>query len=197
MVKFPPLSPSSLWSSVYLKGLVTGIDPKEAILNANTRLISPKEFGRYVLIDSRGEEEIMSLAVEGGGRQLRDIDKIPELRLSEHGDWRKAHLGAIEANLGRRPFYRHLENGIRNVYSNKQLTTLEDFNTAIFTEFFSFLLGNMTADDLALFYKNPVLQQRGEEIAKEIQPQISLLQPLSIFGKETLLGLLSLEGNHK
>ena len=136
---------------------------------------------------------VQSVAVEGGSRQLRSFSKIEDLRLSGHGDWRKVHLGALESILGRKPFFRDLEPGLKNVYLNSQLLSLKDFNFAIFEVLFSFFIGNISPATLAVFKNNPKVKARGEEIAGQFRSGMSVLQAAASFGKETLLGLLAMK----
>ena len=115
------------------------------------------------------------------------------MKLSEQGDWRKVHLGAIEACLGRKPFFRHLEIRIKDVYSNTSLDNLKEFNSAIFQILYSFLMENISPEDLSGFKNNPVLLERGKEIARNWKTEISALQAVADFGKESLLGILAID----
>lgn len=192
MVTYPPLAPSASWFSNYLKSLLKDKSEREAIIESNSFIYSPKEFGRYQLRSPKGEDFILSVAVEGGGRQLRDLSKIEGLKLSEHGDWRKTHLGAIESALGRKPFFRHLEDDLKKIYGNKELQTLEGFNTAIFQTLKTFLIGDIRVSELKDIREGSMVYKRGKEIAIEIEPHISMLQALSEKGREALMGILTL-----
>lgn len=193
MVSFPPLAPSALWVARFLKEYSTTGDKQTGIEKANAEINSPKEFGRFVLVDTKGDRKIQSLALEGGGRQLRSLNKLSLLKLSEHGDWRRVHLGAIESILGRKPFYRELESPLRKVYDNQKLRTLEEINMAIFEVIFSFLMENIDVAQVTTYQGSPVINERGKEIAEYMIPEVSILQALASHGKETLLGLLAIE----
>ena len=190
MVNFPPLAPASNWFSLFLKALASGSTEEAAIIEANICLPSSKDFGRFRLEDKHGRILTLSVAIEGGGRQLRTIDKIPKLELSEHGDWRKIHSGAIESCLGSKPYYRHLEGEIIRIFDDKSLQSLRDFNMAIFRTLKTFLLGNIREQQLPELLSNPLLRERGKEIGMKINPDVSLLQTISEHGRETLLGIL-------
>ena len=192
MVSFPPLAPSSAWWNKYLVAIRAEKPGKEALEFANSFLSSGKEFGRYVIDDTKGSPLILSVAVEGGGRQLRDISRIPDLRLSEHGEWRKNHLRAIEACLGKKPFFRFFEEELSRIYLNREIISLKEFNTAIFRMFSSFLMENIKDTDLRRYFENGPVVERGREIAKGIRPEESVVQALMEYGKETLLGILAL-----
>ena len=203
MVKFPPLFPSLRWWVDFIDAYGSGSLFQEAIIKANASNINPKEFGRFLLQDLNGSPLMLSLAIEGGAKQLRNIQNSNNqrelFRLSEHGDWRNNHLRAINAILGKKPFFRDIEPRIKEVYINREIQGLEDFNFAIFKILFSFLLEGITREELLKVNTNQVLAQRGREIALEIEKvykgnkEISLLQGVVTFGKETLLGILNKE----
>ena len=193
MVSFPPLFPDSLWVGNFLRVLADKKSREYAISTANSKLSTPKLLSRFTITDPKDQELTLSMAVEGGGRKLRDIENLTDLKLSEHGDWRKIHLGALESCLGKKPFYRDIENRLVTIYSNKNIETIENFNTAIFNVVLSFLMGNLRTEDLSQINLKSQLKERGEEIAKKIKKEISILQPLSEFGRETVLGIYLLE----
>ena len=164
-----------------------------AISLANMNLESPREFGRFSIFSNKGDFQVLSLAVEGGGRQLRSFRNIEELKLSEHGDWRRIHLAALETMLGRKPFFPHLEEGLKEVYRNRDITTLKDFNTAIFEVVCSFLIENISHVSLNEWKKNSSIRERGKEILASLDGRASVVEAISDYGKETLLALMALE----
>ncbi|MCH5229333.1 MAG: WbqC family protein [Muribaculaceae bacterium] len=188
MVTLPPVAPDVTWFTAFFKSFIEQGDSGKAITEANKTLSSLRDYSRYRIQDSKGEPLVLSMALEGGGRKLRNL--YDDLRLSEHGNWRRVHMGALEASLGKKPFYRHLEMPLRMVYQDKKLDLLEEFNLAIFKVLISFLLGEITPSQLK--ENNDILTERGKEIANKIKPEISLLYPLAEFGRETLLGLLAM-----
>ena len=192
MVSFPPYIPSAQWFGNFLKSLTRDKDYYEAVKFANSNLDSPREFGRFCLKERGGKIMTLSIPVEGGGRQLRSWKGIEDCCLSEHGDWRKVHVGALESCLGRKPFYREIETELSPVLFNKQLKSLRDFNSAIFSKLFSFLMGNLQIKDLTKFYEKEELRLRGNELATVIKPDQTSLVTLTLLGREALLGLISL-----
>ena len=189
MVTFPPLSPSASWFSHFLKAYARDGNREEAIKSANALIESPKVFGRYSLIYPDNEIFSLSVAVEGGGRQLRSFSNIETLSLSEHGNWRKNHLGAIETALGRKPFFRHFKDHLREIYTDRNLCTLRDFNTAIFQLLFSFLMQDIDPPLLKSVGTQSPIRERALEIKENINPQISVIQAIADMGRESLLGL--------
>lgn len=192
MVEFPPLSLSVYWWAAFFLYLSESLSIPDAILHANSKLTSSKEFGRMNLYDGNGQPMVLSVPVIGGARQLRNSDKIPSVLLSDHGDWRKIHLGALESILGRKPFYRHIEPELKKVYQDTGLLSLSQFNSAIFKVCYSFLMQNMQPSDLSVFFRNRILMERGKEIAGQIHTETSVIQALASHGNESLLGILAL-----
>lgn len=193
MVTFPILMPSSGWMALFLKEWIESGRREDAIEKANSNLVSPREFGRYAITTPGGNEEVLSVAVAGGGRRLRHWLSIEETRLSEHGDWRKLHLAALDTCLGRKPFYRDLEPSLKEVYANRELVWLKDFNSAIFERLLSFLMGSLSPEKLVTFFNLEEPLQRGAEIMLHMPREISIVESLATFGRETLLGLLSMQ----
>lgn len=202
MVDFPPLAPSVKWFVRFFASLSEqaslekGIQPermiRDAIVKANEGIMSTKEFGRFRFTDAQGNEIMFSLAVEGGGRQLRRLHGPETIKLSEHGAWRKVHIGALESILGRKPYYRHIEDTLKGIILDRNLTSLKDYNMAIFRALYSFLMKNITERELVRFRKLPQCMARGKEIAKTLKPEASILEAIASEGDETLLGILSL-----
>ena len=186
-----PLLPSVEWWSRLVKSLAFDPSLAKAVASANETLVSSRDFGRCVIQNVKGENLILSMAIEGGGRQLRYKDMISRLLLSEHGDWRRNHLKAFEACLGSLPFYHDLDGPMAKIYMDKEVVNLNKFNTAIFSYILSFLLENVSQEELKSFYCNETVKTRGKELATGLNPGISILQALASHGKETLLGLLS------
>lgn len=191
MVTFPPPAPSIAWFMRFLKTYKASGIMELAIKEANEELASPKEFGRFRLVDSKGAETTLSVALEGGGRKIRDYTGLSaDLHLSEHGNWRKTHIGTLDAILGKTPFYRHIEAELKKIYSDRQIDTLAGFNMAIFRVLFSFLMEDINVADLSAYDDKSTIIERGKEIATGMKKDISLLQILSDKGKETLLGII-------
>lgn len=192
MVSFPPLMPSVEWWADFFKCHATGIPVDEAVMLANEKIPSSRDFARFNLKETNGEVITLSLAVEGGGRQLRTFNRIEGLTLSEHGEWRRNHMRAIDACLGKRPYSSYLFPKLSEVYPDKNLTTLKEFNTAIFRILYSFILGQCSDYDFSLFYKNEILKERGKEISGNFHPKMSCLEVVASYGKESLLGFLAI-----
>ena len=55
---------------------------------------------------------------------------ISDLKISEHGDWRRIHWGAIFSAYGKTPFFEYIEDDLKQVYDRND-KRLPDFNMAL------------------------------------------------------------------
>ncbi len=66
---------------------------------------------------------------------VKNIDVVTpalnKIEISEHGDWRRTHWGAIFSAYGKSPFFEYIADDLFAIYDNKNLTNLVEFNTAI------------------------------------------------------------------
>ena len=191
MVGFPPYFADSAWYGRWIESLHLGHDIAKSILIANEKA-APREFARCRIADVEDKEMLLSMAVEGGARKLKNRENIETLRLSDHGNWRHVHLKAMEACYGRKPFFIHLFPYLKALYRNEELKTLDVFNTEAHKIVVRFLLGNINVSEFNLFPTNPVLMERGKEIAGEIKRDFSVIDAIMNFGPEAIIGIFSL-----
>lgn len=192
MVSFAPYAASAVWYNAWLGAITSGLSDDDSIILANKKtFISGKALARTILISGKGERLMLSMAVEGGARQLRNIKDNSLIFLSDHGNWRKNHLGAIEALYGKAPFYDYIIGELKPIYQNNDLMTLSSFNSAIHKVFKKILLEKISFERLNnLSAENVVIKERGKEISLNISPEISILDPLMKIGPETLLAII-------
>ncbi|MEZ3550879.1 MAG: WbqC family protein [Muribaculaceae bacterium] len=181
----PPYAASFGWYAAWIHALSEGMNPDDAIAEANRQQgISGKGFARCRL-RGRDGDTLLSVAVVGGSHSL--LRRGSELRaeLSGHGNWPHAHLGALEAICGRAPYYQHLIPKLRDAIGNPP-KSLRELNLSIHDDIATFLgvVATLT----------PEARERGNEIAADINPELSIIDPLMRFGKETLLALLCRAG---
>lgn len=62
-----------------------------------------------------------------------------DLLISEHGDWRRVHWGALFSAYGKSPFFDYIADELRSIYENREITRLVDFNKAIHSLIIDFL----------------------------------------------------------
>lgn len=117
-----PFGASVAWVSAYLDGLASGESDTEAREGASRLAgVKGKEFARC-----RISTLTLTVPVEGGAGVLKHRGADPVL--SEHGKWRREHLGALNAAYGRTPYYEHLMPQIEEIYKNSEGIRLEEFN---------------------------------------------------------------------
>ncbi len=108
------------WYRLWLQGRLRGLPEEEA------RLSALREGGYAARGMARASLDglLVSVPLAGGASALRRLapEAVGTLMVSPHGDWPRAHLGAIEARYGRTPFYPHcrpaLEEMLRNAPEN-------------------------------------------------------------------------------
>ena len=117
-----PFAPSTAWVREYLRLTASGTDNTEAarLASASTG-ISGKQYARCAI--STGT---LTVPVAGGAGTLKRRGADPVL--SEHGKWRREHLGAWSAAYGRCAYHTHLMPEIETVYTASEGMTLGEFN---------------------------------------------------------------------
>lgn len=53
------------------------------------------------------------------------------MAISEHGDWRRVHWGALFSAYGKAPFFEYIADDLQAIYENRDITNLIDFNKAL------------------------------------------------------------------
>lgn len=121
-----PLTVTPAWLRVYLEQRnKNGLSETEARAAAcSATELKGKDFARCVL-----SRTVLSVPVEGGASVLKRRGANPIL--SEHGKWRREHLGAWNAIYGRTPYYAHLMPEIEAVYAGSEGKSLEKFNSEL------------------------------------------------------------------
>lgn len=56
---------------------------------------------------------------------------VNTLEISEHGDWRRTHWGALFSAYGKSPFFEHISDDLEAMYNDHNITNLAEFNIAI------------------------------------------------------------------
>lgn len=59
------------------------------------------------------------------------VATLKDLVISEHGDWRRIHWGALFSAYGKSPFFDYIADELHSIYENQGITNLYDFNKAI------------------------------------------------------------------
>lgn len=64
---------------------------------------------------------------------------LKDLLISEHGDWRRVHWGALFSAYGKSPFFDYIADDLRAIYDNHDITRLVEFNEAVHNLIVDFL----------------------------------------------------------
>ncbi len=59
------------------------------------------------------------------------VGTLNDVKLSEHGDWRRVHWGALFSAYGKSPFFEYISDELQSIYENHNLDNLVEFNKAI------------------------------------------------------------------
>lgn len=187
MVTFPPFAASAEWYAEWLAAARRGASGADAILQANAAVGAVgKDFSRAG-IGSGGRETLLSMAVEGGASVLKRKGGPESALLSDHGNWRHAHLGAFEAVYGRTPYYQHFMPMLREVYASGEIR-LGRFNTAIHQAVCDFLGIDGNLRQAPAHLSAPV-RERSEELRALLIPGNSIIDAAMRLGPETLLAI--------
>lgn len=120
-----PLTVTVGWLREYSRRLNEGLGDAESRRAANRATgIKGKAYARC---DIRGYR--LTVPVEGGSSVLKREKADP--LLSNHGKWRREHLGAWSAAYGRTPYFIHLYPEIEEVYEKSDGMKLEEFNSRL------------------------------------------------------------------
>lgn len=170
-----PFGVTAQWLGAYFR-----TESKEAATRSCR--ISGKQFAR-ALIESHSPTSrihtILTIPVEGGASVLKNRGTNPIL--SEHGKWRREHLGAWHAAYGRTPFFEHLMPEIERVYRDSTGITLEEFNSGLLNVALGWIDKSVVCSEEFELVK--------EEIVIKIKPELSIFDALFRLGKETAFGI--------
>ena len=184
-----PYMASARWYAEWLRGLSIGMPEEEAVGLANCAAdIYGKDFARC-RIRCNDSDMLLSEAIEGGASRLKRPSALPKLMLSDHGNWRHAHLGALNAAYGRAPYYQHFMPLLEVVYNSEE-KSLMGFNALVHEAIKKMLFGDEDPLQLMQAAKgSDSSKARGKEIAAEISMPLSVIDALMRHGRETLLAL--------
>ena len=186
-----PFMASASWYAEWLRGLSIGMPEAEAVGLANCAAdVYGKDFARCRIRGNAGEI-LLSEAIEGGSPRLNRASALPKLMLSDHGNWRHVHIGALNAAYGRAPYFQHFM-PLLNVVYNSEEKSLMRFNLMIHYAIRKMLFGDY--DPLRLIKDvgaSAMALRRGKEIASEMPMKISVIDSLMRLGRDTTLALVS------
>lgn len=123
----------------------------------------------------------LTVPVVGGAAVLKCRDANP--LLSEHGKWRREHLGAWNAAYGRTPYFTHLMPQIEEVYADSEGITLDEFSRRLLGVALRWL------DPEALTATGDTIEAVRREIRAKVDPRLSIFDAIFRLGRETVFAL--------
>lgn len=190
-----PYLASAGWYAQWLRGMSAGMTDMEAQSVASKACcLKGKDFARCRIVGN-GTEMMLSIPVEGGASRLKRLSGATagnqaNILISEHGNWRHAHIGALQAAYGRTPYFPHLMPTLEKAYYSGE-KSLEALNEIMHKAVVKMMFGDDTpANLLNAVNGNKHFLDRGKELALSVSPDISVVDLLMHHGRESLLPLL-------
>lgn len=172
-----PLTVTPAWLALWRKATAEGVGIRDAKAAASRALgISGKAFARCHIASGT-----VTVPVEGGASLLKRNGAEPIL--SEHGKWRREHIGAWHATYSRTPFFIHLMPEIEQVYDSSQGITLEEFNSRLLDVALGWL------DFSALGHDAVDLNPFRVEFSRKIRGGLSIFDLLFRIGPDALFAV--------
>lgn len=123
----------------------------------------------------------LTVPVVGGAAVLKHRDANPVL--SEHGKWRREHLGAWNAAYGRTPYFTHLMPQIEEVYADSEGITLDEFSRRLLG------VALLWLDPDALTATGHTIETVRREVRAKVDPRLSIFDAIFRLGRETVFAL--------
>ena len=170
--------PPYLASTVWLQGKVSA------------HSLKTRDYTRTLIESNNPQGMVLTVPIVGGSSAAKRL-KPEDLEISDHGDWTRIHLGAIEAAYGKEPYFIHLFPEIASVINHypQHFATL---NVLLMEKMMDFLGYRDAIEDIKkLRNENP---ERCRNIAKRLETKInpahSFLEPLFRLGPDSIFLLM-------
>ncbi|MDE5998362.1 MAG: WbqC family protein [Muribaculaceae bacterium] len=148
--------------------------------------LKTRDFTRTHIESNHPEGMMLTVPVVGGSSATKRM-KPEQLEISDHGDWTRIHLGAIEAAYGKEPYFVHLFPEIAHIIDHypQHLATLCVLLMKKMLEF----IGYREAIEgiKRLRESNPArCHDISRRLESKIDPTHSFLEPLFRFGTDSI-----------
>lgn len=131
----------------------------------------------------------LSVPLAGGGKVLKRTD-APDPEISLHGNWPHLHFGALEANYGREPFFRHFAPALERIYAAPP-RFLSELNGEVHKLILKGLGGDGIPQIISETERRPDLfRRRAEELRPLVESKLSALDSLFRLGPEAIFPIL-------
>lgn len=180
-----PAAASVEWYSRWLRRRLEGLPDHEACDAACADLhTDPKSLRRYSLPDAGQPGKVVTLSIP--------VRKGTGL-LSDHGNWPRVHLGTLNALYGRKPYFTFVSDAINPIFADAGtemsgcgILSLAEFNLRLHRAIAQWI--DLDAARMAL---NGNLTEVCREFATKVNCSLSILDPVSRFGKDIVFVLLN------
>lgn len=186
---FPPYLPAADWYAIWLRHRLEGRSDEEAIPLANRELqLRPRDLGRS-RISGRSGVVTLSVPIVGG----RSVCNPEDLKVSDHGDWKRTHYGAVFSQLGKYPYFQAYAPEVETILMTTETgAPLRRLNSKLHEVVRTKILPDSLLDDVkTLLHTN---RHRVAIIAKDYLPvgsrDTSILPTLMALGPHTIFSLL-------
>ena len=180
-MEIPYLAPVE-WYAGYLSALMRN---EEISLLTDRRILN-----RCRIVGANGEQTL-SVPIVGGGKILKRHIK-EKILLSEHGNWRHLHWGAIFSAYGKAPFFEHYAPLIEPLYA-REFSCLQELNEAFHKEILKILKIDELKDYCSDIDKSCLSTQYYQIRADKFgfMPGLSILDLVFNMGSESIFVLLA------
>ena len=185
-----PFAPSAEWYASYLRAVASGLSADDAAVRACIAAgVVGKAFSRTLITGPQGPVRL-TVPVDGGAGVLKrmgggDGMLLPSPLLSDHGKWRREHLGAWNAAYGRTPYFPHLFPELESVYNSSEGESLAGFSLRLHRVAMRWR-GSPFIDDENRVRLRGVMM----EYETKVNSSVSIFDALFRLGRNTLFALL-------
>ncbi len=170
MEVIPPYLPSTVW----LQGKI----PQKSL--------KTRDYTRTLIESNSPEGMVLTVPVVGGSSAAKRL-KPQHLEVSDHGDWTRIHLGAIEAAYGKEPYFPHLFPEISETIGHYP-QHLARLNVLLLDKMMEFLGYRNAIEEIGKLRKE--CPKRCMDIARRLESKInplhSFLEPLFRLGPDSI-----------
>lgn len=148
--------------------------------------LKTRDYTRTVIESNNQDGMILTVPVKGGSSSVKRL-KPESLEISEHGDWPRIHLGAIEAAYGKEPYFLHLFPEIAAVITCRP-QQLGSLNVLLIEKMMEFLGYSDTIEEV--WNLREINPERCSAITRRLETKInachSFLEPLFRLGPDAI-----------
>lgn len=165
-----PYLPSTRWMRCAGKGMT----------------LKTRDFTRTSVLGNTTAGIVLTVPVVGGSSAVKRLGP-DSLKISDHGDWPRIHLGAIDAAYGREPYFQHLFPSIASLIENHP-DRLMLLNMGLMSEMIGFLdYENLMPEVEELRRLRPErCASIAGRIGESVDPEHSFLEALFRHGRDAI-----------